>query len=85
MIVVNKTDQKETADLKDFYEIKGHINTYYSGLVFDWRKDHGIIIGPKEYIKSINKINITTYQFPPTPSPGAAQELLIQQALMISH
>ena len=57
MIVVNKKNQDRTIDLIDFYEIKGLINTY--GLVFDWRKDHGIIIGP-DYTKIINsKFNQT--------------------------
>ena len=53
MIVVNKKNQTRTIDLIDFYEIKGLINTLGLGLAFDWRKDHGVIIG-LDYTKTIN-------------------------------
>ena len=61
MIVVNKKNQNRTTDLKDFFKINGLINKY--GLVFDWRKDHGIMIGPEEYIKGINDIFNKTENF----------------------
>ena len=54
MIVVDTTNQNRPVGLKDFYEIKGLINTLDLGLVFDWRKDQGIIKGPEEYIMNIN-------------------------------
>ena len=56
MIVVDKTNQNRTVDLKDFYEIKGLINQKSNSLIFDWRKDHGIIHGTVDHIKGINEI-----------------------------
>ena len=63
MIVVNKTDQNRTINLKDFYEVKGLLRSSYSvgvgGMLFDWKKDHGIIKGRKNksyQIENINKI-----------------------------
>ena len=64
MIVVNKTDQNRTINLKDFYEVKGLLGSKSVelgvALLFDWKKDHRIIIGPKNDltypIKNINDI-----------------------------
>ena len=56
MIVVNIANQKRTVNLKDFYEIKGLLNQKSNSLIFDWRKDHGIINGNVDQIKEINEI-----------------------------
>ena len=64
MIVVNKKNQNRTINLKDFYEVKGLLGSKSVelgvALLFDWKKDHGIIIGPKNDltypIKNINDI-----------------------------
>ena len=73
MIVVNKKNQNRTINLKDFYEVKGLLSsTNYPkfstcngqeaigiGALFEWKKDRGVITGPKNktfQIKNINKI-----------------------------
>ena len=69
MIVVNKKNQNRTINLQDFYEVKGLLrSTNYPrfgqeavgiGAIFEWKKDHGVITGPKNktfQIKNINKI-----------------------------
>ena len=55
MIVVDTTNQNRPVGLKDFYEIKGL--TKSNGLVFEWKKDHGVIKnGTEGQIVRINKI-----------------------------
>ena len=57
MIVVDTTNQNRPVGLKDFYEIKGLLrsNKGLTGLVFGWKKDHGVINNGTE--GQINKIN----------------------------
>ena len=59
MIVVNKTNQNRTINLKDFYEVKGLLGSHSVGVgaLFDWKSDHGIITGAKNQIYQIQKIN----------------------------
>ena len=66
MIVVNNTNQNRTINLKDFYEVKGLLRSKSGclrsksigvGALFDWKKDHGIITGPKDKIDQIKNIN----------------------------
>ena len=61
MIVVDKTNQNRTVNLKDFYEIKGLTRSNF--LFFDWKKDHGIINGTKDQVKRINDIFNKTENF----------------------
>ena len=61
MIIVDKTNQNRTVNLKDFYDVKGMLGSRFAkvGFLFDWKKDHGVITGPKNktyQIKYINKI-----------------------------
>ena len=74
MIVVNKTNQNRTINLKDFYEVKGLLRSYSklrsytvgAGVLFDWKEDHGIITGAKNktfQIKNINRIFETNKEF----------------------
>ena len=59
MIVVNKANRNRTINLKDFYEVKGLLRSksFGVGALFDWKKDHGIITGPKDHIDQIQMIN----------------------------
>ena len=59
MIVVNKTNQNRTINLRDFYEVKGLLGSKSVGVgaLFDWKKDHGIITGAKDKIHQIQSIN----------------------------
>ena len=55
MIVVDTTNQNRTVGLIDFFEIKGL--TKVNGLVFEWKKDHGVIKnGTEGQIYRINQI-----------------------------